>query len=113
MRPVTLTLVGNGVGTSVSAPCPMDYHLNPFQVGMLFEDSGTTTAFTVQHTMDDPADYADATAYNANAHWVNHPFMAAMTAQTDGNYAFPVRAIRLSANGAGADTGTLKIMQAG
>lgn len=113
MRPVVLTLTGNGTGTSLSSPCPVDYRTSPFSIGMGFRTTGATTAFTVQHCFQDPADFADADTYNASATWYNHPFMAAMTAAADGNYAFGVRAIRLSANNAGSDTGTLTIIQSG
>jgi len=113
MRPVTLTLQGTGVGVLNSAPCPMDIYKSPFNVGMGFNTGGATTAFTVQHSFEDPASYASAALYNANAKWFDHPFMAAMVADEDGNYAFPVRAIRLQASASGTDTATLTIIQAG
>lgn len=112
----TAAAVTAGTGALLySDPCPMDFRLNPFSVGLGFDDSGTTTAFTVQHSFNDPWDpaYADVDEYNAEAKWFDHPSMAAMVADEDGNYASPVRAIRLKSNQAGTDTGTLMIVQSG
>jgi len=111
MRPVTLTLTGNGATPSLSAPCPMDIYENPFNVGMGFNTNGNTTGFTVQHCFEDPWSYASADLYNANAKWFSHPTMAAMVADEDGNYAFSVRAIRLAADANGTDVGQLTIIQ--
>jgi hypothetical protein len=98
-----------------SAPCPLDYRLVPFNVGLFFVDTGTTSTFTVQYSGDDPWDsaYADADAYNALATWLNHPFMAGMQANSSGNIAFAVRAVRLQSDQDGTDTGKLKIVQSG
>jgi hypothetical protein len=109
VRPVTVSITGNGL-TQNSAPVPLDYMPDPFNVGLFFVTSGSTTAFTVQYSGDDPwATYA--TDYNTNGIWFNHPFLAALTSNLSGNIAFAVRAVRLQANNAGVDTGTLKIVQ--
>lgn len=110
MRPVVLTVTGTGVLLN-SAPVVMDWRGNPFSVSLAFDTGGSTTGYTVQYTMEDPTSYASATLYNANAKWFNHAFMAAMTTDTTGNIAFPVRAIRMQADTAGTDTATLTIIQ--
>lgn len=111
MRPVVVTVTGNGV-TRNSAPVVLDYHLDPFNVGLFFTTNGATTGFKVQFSGDDPwATYA--TDYNTNAVWQDHPFMTAMTANSSGNVAFAVRAVRLQANASGTDTGTLTVVQSG
>ncbi len=113
MRPVTLTVTGNGASTLNSTPCPVDWRQDPANISLFFTDSGSTTGFTVQYTGDAPGDYATAALYNSTATWFSHAFMAAMTANTTGNFAFPVRAIRLQADASGTDVGTLKIIQSG
>lgn len=115
MRPVILTLTGNGATAQNSNPVVMDQYSTPFNIGLgLVTSSQTaTTTFTVQHTFDDPASYATAALYNSSATWFNHPFIAASTANEDGNYAYPVRAVRLHCSNSGTDTGVLTVIQAG
>ena len=88
MRPVSVTVAGVGV----SAPIPMDYTLPNFSVGIGCKISATAT-YTVQHTFDD----IWAPGFNpASATWFPNSGLTARTVNSDGNYAFPVRAIRLS-----------------
>jgi hypothetical protein len=54
-----------------------------------------TINYTVQHTLDEI--FASTTAAQT-ANWFNHSTVASKTASSDGNYAFPVRAIRLMIN---------------
>lgn len=104
MRPVTVSVTGVGV----SAPIPIDQYLNPTSIGLGFVCGAGCTA-TVQHTFDD----VFAPGFNpATATWFDHPTMAAMVANEDGNYAFPPRAIRLNQT-VGAATSTLTVVQAG
>jgi hypothetical protein len=106
-----VSITGNGV-TQNSVPVPLDYLVDPFNVGLFFTTNGNTTGFTVQYSGDDPwGTYA--TDYNTNGIWFNHPFLAALTANLSGNIAFAVRAVRLQANSSGVDVGTLKIIQSG
>jgi hypothetical protein len=111
MRPVVLTVTGNGATTLNSAPVVCDWRADPTSISLFFKTSGSTTGFTVQYTGDDPRSFTSATTYNANATWFNHAFMAALTATLSGNIAYPVRAIRLQANTSGTDIGTLTIIQ--
>ena len=90
-------------GTGSSAPIIMDTNKNPFNVGFGVVKTGTVD-FTVQHTFDDP--------FGSISNWFNHPTVAAQIANADGNYAFPVTAIRITMN-SGDGTVTLKLVQAG
>ena len=104
MRPVTLSTSG----VSVSLPAVMDYLVTPFNVGMGIAVTGTVT-YTVQHTFDDP--FA-ATFTPASATWFTNASFTSTTANQDGNYAFPVRAIRINQS---AGTGSIiaTLIQAG
>lgn len=88
-----------------SKPCPMDQYQSPFNVGMAVVVSGSVN-YTVQHTFDNVFDST------VTPTWFSHPVLAALTANQDGNYAFPVKAIRLKVN-SGAGTAALTILQAG
>jgi hypothetical protein len=96
-----ITVSQTGVGST--APIVMNLNATPFNVGFGVVKTGTVD-FTVQHSFDDP---------NVGfSTWFNHPTVAAQIANADGNYAFPVTAIRLTMN-SGDGTATLKLIQAG
>ena len=65
--------------------------------------SGTPT-YTVQHTLDDVLGGVTATAFD-------HDTLALQTTSQDGNYGFPVAAVRLVVTGTGVVT--LTCLQAG
>ena len=90
-------------GTGQSAWIPMDYKQSPFNVGLGAVVSGTVT-YQIEHTLDDPFDSSiTPTAFV-------HTSLVGKTANADGNYAFPLRAIRIN-NTAGTGTTTLTILQ--
>jgi hypothetical protein len=102
MRPVRVIVTGVAV-SSVIVP---DYNSSPFNVGVGVQISATAT-YTVEHTFDDVFD----PAFNpATAVWIANTGLTAQTVNKDGNYAFPVRGIRLNVS---ASTGsvTMTIMQ--
>ena len=99
MRPITVSQTGAGS----TNPVPMNLFATPFNVGMGIKVSGVVD-YTVQHTFDDPT--------VALSTWFPHPTVAAQIANADGNYAFPVTAIRVTMN-SGDGTVTLKLIQAG
>lgn len=101
MRPITQSRTGVGS----TAGIPMDHYISPFNVGFGVVVSGVVT-YTVQHTFDNVFDPAVTPV------WFNHPVIAAQTSNQDGNYAFPVTAIRLTVS-AGAGTATITLVQAG
>jgi hypothetical protein len=104
MRSTTVSVTGTGN----SNPINMDLYISPFNVGMGAVVVSGTPTYTVQHSFDNPL----ATGYSAaNATWFDHPDMTAQTANLDGNYAFPVAAIRLYVTGAGV--AQLTVIQAG
>ncbi len=107
MRPVTLSISAAGA----TQPVPLDQYISPFNIGLAVDlSAGATLAYTVQHTFDD----IYAANYNpATGNWFNHATMAAKTASSDGNYAFPVRATRLNVTAYTSGTATFKIVQAG
>jgi hypothetical protein len=101
MRPIVKAQTG--AGSSVAAP--MDHYQSPFNVGFSVVVSGTVN-YTVQHTFDDVFDAA------VTPTWFNHPTVASQTVSADGNYAFPVRAVKVLVN-SGSGTATFTVIQAG
>jgi hypothetical protein len=95
-------------GIGVSNPIPLDNYISPFNVGFGAVVSATAT-FSIQHTFDD---VFSPTYVPASGTWFNHPNFTSATATGDGNYAFPVMAVRLNVT---ASTGTvgLTLIQAG
>ena len=95
-----------GVGSSnVLVVSP---YISPFNVGLGVKVTGTIT-YTIQHTFDNPL----APGFSAaSATWYNHAYMNTQSANMDGNYAYPVQAIRVSTS-AGSGTAQLTLIQAG
>jgi hypothetical protein len=91
-----------GVGSS--AIIPMNLDSNPFNVGFGVVVTGDVT-YTVQHTFDNP--WTTDTPV-----WFDHPTVAAEDANADGNYAFPVAAIKVAVT-AGDGTAQLTVIQSG
>jgi hypothetical protein len=81
----------------------MNTNCTPFNVGFGVVVTGTAN-FTVQHTFDDPA--------IGFTTWYPHPTAAAQATTQDGNYAFPVTAIRITVNSGGGTVG-FSVVQAG
>lgn len=90
-----------GVGSSDAIV--VNTNTNPCNIGFGVLVSGVVNC-TVQHTFDDPA-----TGFST---WFSHPTAASLTANADGNYAFPVTGIKVLVN-SGSGTATLKLVQAG
>jgi len=99
MRPVYKTQTGVGS----SAWIPVDYIQAPFQIGFGVVVTGTVD-YTIQHTFDD--------VFNPTVTPVafDHPVVAAQTTNQDGNYAFPIRAIRVTVN-SGTGSAALTVLQ--
>jgi hypothetical protein len=111
---VTGTADATGVTAGVNGTCesqwvPTNYRGSDFNIGVAVENSATCT-MTVQHTFDDvQADgfvEDDATLHS-------HETIAAVTANTDGNYASPPTAIRLKITAHTSGTATLRLVHAG
>lgn len=101
MRPVVVAKTGAGS----SSIMPMDHYQSPFNVGIGVVVTGTVN-YTIQHTFDDIQNAA------VTPTWFSHATLAAQTASADGNYAFPVRGIKVLVN-SGSGTATATIIQAG
>lgn len=95
MRPY----VRSQTGVGIAQQCPMEMRANPFQVSIGVTVTGTVT-YTVEHTHDNVQD-ASITPV-----WFPHATLAALSANGEGNYAFPVVSIRLNVT---AGTGTAKM----
>lgn len=101
MRSIVLSKTGAGS----SSVAPLDTYRNPFNIGIGVVVSGTVN-YTIQHTFDDIQDPAVTPV------WFNHPTLVNLVANADGNYAFPVKAIKVLVN-SGAGTATATLIQAG
>ncbi len=88
-RPITLVTTDASGGATTSNVYKPDTFVSPFSVGIMVDVTGTVN-FDIEHTLDDPE--------NGSALWLDHSVLAAKTADSDGNYAFPVRGIRLKQN---------------
>lgn len=95
------TVSKTGVGSS--SALVMNTNVSPFNVGFGVIVTGTVN-YTIQHTFDDPA-----VGFST---WFSHPTIASLSANADGNYAFPVTGIKVLVN-SGDGTAQLKLVQAG
>jgi hypothetical protein len=84
---------------------PMNLDSTPFNVGFGAVITDGTPTYTVQHTFDNP--WTTATPV-----WFDHPTVASETNDADGNYAFPVAAIKVAIT-SGTGTVQLTVIQAG
>ena len=107
MRPIRVTLSAAGA----SSPIPLDHYIGPFNVGLgVSVAAGSTLTYTVQHTFDD----VNSPSFDADtATWYPNSSLSAKTASLDGNYAFPVTAIRLNVTAYTAGSATMTVVQAG
>ena len=106
MRPMTLTVTG----VASSAVAPMNVNTSPFNVGFGVTVSGASITYKIQHTFDD---VWSPTFDPTTATWFDHPTVTGIVnTNADGNYAFPVTAIRVTGT-AGSGTATLRLIQAG
>lgn len=91
----------NGTGTS-SIWFP-DWMQNPFNIGIQCIATGTVT-FNVEHTFDNidvtngvgPFSTVNLPVSAASATWIANPGVSLATTTINGNYAFPVRALRVN-----------------
>lgn len=77
---------------------PVNTHATPVNIGFGVFLTGATATYTVQHTFDDVQDL------NITPDVFNHAEEVGQTTSQDGNYAFPIRAMRLSVTGFSAGT---------
>lgn len=101
MRPQQVTLSATGA----SAWIPMDFKQAPFNVGIGVVIVSGTATYSVEHTFDDVFDSTVVPVAFQNSG------MTAQTTNKDGNYAAPVRAIRLNVTAGAAPVVTMTLMQ--
>ena len=107
MRPIRVT-VGSQAASNV---IPLDTYQDPFNVGIgVALSAGASLTYTVQHTFDDVQSESFSAA---TATWFPHATLAAKTASSDGNYAYPVTAIRLNVTAYTGGSATMTVIQAG
>ena len=109
---VTVTAVSTTESTA-SNIIPMNRFDSPFNVGFGAVVSGTgEITYTVQHTFDGPN--KDTGLFTSNTTWFDNTDVSGKTANADGNYAFPVQALRVVAvSGSGQGIVTLTVLEAG
>lgn len=107
MRPVRVTLSS----ATSSNPIPLDTYADPFNVGFsVVLAPGSTLTYTVEHTFDD---VFAPTFSPATATWFPNSGASAKTTSVDGNYAFPVTAIRLRVSAYTSGAANFTVIQAG
>lgn len=97
--------IATKTGTGSSNILTTDTYISPFNVGFGVVATGTVN-YTIQHTFDDPQ------VPGATLTWYSHPTIASKADNQDGNYAFPVAAIKILVN-SGDGTATMTLIQAG
>lgn len=107
MRPVRIQVAS----LADSAVIPLDVNQGPFNVGVgVGLSAGASLTYSVQHTFDD----VWAPGFNpATAVWYSNSSLTTKTTSLDGNYAFPVTAVRLSVSVYASGTATMTVIQAG
>jgi len=99
MRPVTVT----SSGVSTSAIVPVDYLQDTFKIGFGAVVTGAAT-YTIQHTFDNVLDST------VTPTWFSHVDVVGATTSRDGNYAYPIRGIRINQT-VGAGSVALTVLQ--
>lgn len=105
MRPIVVTVSS----ATVSNTIPMDWNRDVFSVGFGVVVTGTLT-YTVQYTFDD---VYSPTFNPATATWFNHPVVASQTASNVGNFAFPIRGMRLNVTAYTSGSAVMTVLQSG
>lgn len=106
-RPVRKTASAAGATT----PVTFNLHQSSFTVSIAVAlSAGASLTYTVEHTFDD----VFASGFNpATAVWFPNDVLVSKTTSEDGNYAFPVTAVRLNITAYTSGTATLTVIQAG
>jgi hypothetical protein len=98
--------------SGVTVPYFPDTMVRPFNIGVGAVVSSSGVLFSVEHSFD----YTGSSAFvSSAATWFPNSGITARSCNTDGNYAFPVSAIRLNVSSAAGSsvTVTLTLIQAG
>ena len=106
---------GLKIGTNGQASTPwfpVNHRFRPFNLGFTVAlSSGAVLTYTIEHTEDDVQDLSLIQTGNINV--FQHPDIASKSANADGNYGYPMRAIRLTLNSYTSGSATLNYNEAG
>ena len=108
----TVTGPSTQLGYASSGVYVPDWAVRPFNIGIGTIVNSTGVTFSVEHTWD----YTGSSTFiSSNATWFPNTGITTKSTNTDGNYAYPVSAIRLNVATASSSTGTvtIKLIQAG
>jgi hypothetical protein len=108
MRPVYLTTTDASGGEQTTPVCPPDIYLNPFNISLRVDVTGTV-AYTVEWTNDD---VFDPNFDPATAQWTPVVGMTAAVADANATLISPVRGIRMRQS-SGDGSCNLAIVQSG
>ncbi len=101
MRRKSITVTATGPSQWI----PLDFRQAPFNVSVSAKINSGTATYTVEHTFDDVlGSTAAATAFP-------HSTIAAQTTNKDGNYAFPVEAVRINVTAGASPNVTFTVIQ--
>lgn len=106
----SITITGISSTSGYMTPYFPDTMIRPFNIGIGCVNT-SSQVYTVEHSFD----YTGSSTFiSSNATWFPNSGITAKTTYQDGNYAYPVSAIRVQSS-AGSSTGTvtMTIIQAG
>ena len=105
MRPIVITTVQTD---SDGIAVRLNYRQKNFKVGFGTEIVSGTATYSIQHTFDDPADYATTALWATNGTWFDNADsgVVGVTAIGDGNYDFPVQGSKVIIT---SGTGVIKV----
>lgn len=108
----TVTGCSSTAGYNSSQVYIPDWAVRPFNIGIGTIVNSSNVSFQVEHTWD----YTGSSTFiSSNATWFPNTGITTKSTNTDGNYAYPVSAIRLNVLTGSSSTGTVtvKLIQAG
>lgn len=108
MRRFSQRVTSSAGGQTKSGVYVPDVNVSPFNIAIGVAVN-TTAKYTVQHTFTDPT----SVDLNTSATWLNHEFLVNASANSDGNYAFPVTGIRVIVSAASEGSVDFTLIQAG
>lgn len=94
-RIATISVANTTTGTSASNPYPVNWKSEDYGIGMglrVTDLKGGTV--DIEHTFDDPK--------VGLSNWFKHATLTGKTTSADGNYAYPITAVRMFVSGATA-----------
>lgn len=109
--PFRVTQTGVSTTAGFTPFYPADYYVRPFAIGIGCVVNSTAVVYSVQHTFD----YTGSSTFiSSNATWFTNTTISSVSSNQDGNYAFPISAVRLNVTaGSSSGTVTMTLIQAG